>query len=297
MPCLGGVPRDNQIHMPERHLGLVTADDHPLDTVQLDRLVGMIEDHLDVDRLIGAMYEIPGHARQKPLEGAQGDSGPCIGIARDRAFCFYYPENLEMLSANGARLIYFSPLNDHSPPEGLDGLYLGGGYPEMAAGALAANHSMRRAIRGLSDGGMPIYAECGGFMYLCRQLVDRDGRAHAMADCFPYTTRMLPRRKALGYREIELVADTIIGASGDRARGHEFHYSEIDAHGIDAGSEMVYKVASRGGETMPAEGYCRRETLGSYIHLHFSSNPDLARAFIRRCRRYRLKKDGVHETV
>ena len=297
MPCLGGLPRENQIRMPERHLGLVTADDHPLDAVQLDRLVGMIEEHLDVDRLIQAMHAIPGRAPEKPFESAGGESGPRIGIARDRAFCFYYPENLEMLAAGGARLINFSPLKDPLPPEGLDGLYLGGGYPEMAAGALAANQSMRRAIRALSDGGMPIYAECGGFMYLCRRLVDAEGRAHDMADCFPYTTRMLPRRKALGYREIELVADTIIGPSGFRARGHEFHYSEIDADGIDAGTEMVYKVASRGGETMPAEGYRRRETLGSYIHLHFGSNPGLAREFIRRCRRYQSKKDAVHETV
>ncbi len=297
MPCLGGMPRENRIHMPERHLGLVTADDHPLDAVHMDGLISLIEAHLDVDRLIGALPSIGGNSVARSEYAAVSSTGPRVGIARDRAFCFYYPENLEMLAACGAELVYFSPVNDPLPPDGLDGLYLGGGYPEMAAEALAANHSMRTAIRAMSDDAMPIYAECGGFMYLCRHLVDRDGRSHDMAGCFPHTTRMLPRRKALGYREIELTADTILGPPGICARGHEFHYSEIETARIDAGPEMVYKVGSRAGEVMPVEGYRRQKTLGSYIHLHFSSNPELARAFVRSCRVYQTKKDAVHETI
>jgi cobyrinic acid a,c-diamide synthase len=296
MPCLGGVPRDGQIQMPERHLGLVTADDHPLDPAHLDRLVERIENHVNLDQLIGTLPAIDWHAERRPDGNPPEISSPCIGVARDRSFCFYYPENLEMLAANGAQLVFFSPETDRRPPDGLDGLYIGGGYPETVAEDLAANHDMRTAIRAMSDSGMPIYAECGGFMYLCRQLIDASGRAHDMAGCFPFTSRMLPRRKALGYREIELSADTIIGAPGLRARGHEFHYSELDADGIDAGVELVYKMASREGQTMAAEGYYRQQTLGSYVHLHFSSNPELPRAFVRRCRAYQQKKDGADET-
>ncbi len=297
MPCFGGFPRKNQIQMPERHLGLVTAEDHPLDAAHLDCLVALIEQHLDVDRLVRALPSIAAH-RHRPCEESSAEAiGPRIGVARDRPFCFYYPENLEMLAASGGRLVYFSPEKDHRPPEGLDGLYIGGGYPETAAEALAANHSMRTAILAMSDSGMPIYAECGGFMYLCRRLVDLSGKSHEMVGCFPYTTRMLSRRKALGYREIELTAHTILGPPGTRARGHEFHYSELETAGIDTRVELVYKVASRAGETIATEGYRHRRTLGSYVHLHFSSNPELPRAFVSRCRAYQMKKDAVHETV
>ncbi len=297
MACLGGIPRVDDIRMPERHLGLVTVEDHPLDAAHLDRLVELIETHLKVDDLIGGLSSIRGTAATRPVESPEPDTQPLIGIARDAAFCFYYPANLEILAACGAKLVEFSPLSDHRPPEGMDGLYLGGGYPEMVAKELAANHGMRRAIRVMSLRGMPIYAECGGFMYLCRQLVDHDGQAHAMAGCFPYTTRMLTRRKALGYREIALSAESVFGPPGARARGHEFHYSEIEDAGIEADFEMVYTVASRSGNTVSTEGYCRGATLGSYIHLHFGSNPDLAQNFVDRCRAYQLKKDDVHETV
>ncbi len=297
MPCLGGIPRENQIRMPERHLGLVTADDHPLDAAHLDRLVALIEKHLDVDQLIDALPSIATHTPIPRHDGSAQANGPRIGVARDRSFCFYYPENLEMLTAAGSQLVYFSPEKDRRPPVGLAGLYIGGGYPETAAEALAANHSMRKGIRAMSEDGMPIYAECGGFMYLCRQLVDLSGKAHDMTGCFPYTTRMLPRRKALGYREIEMSADTILGPPGTCARGHEFHYSELETAGTDTGIEWVYKVASRAGAMIAAEGYCHRQTLGSYVHLHFGSNPELPRAFVRRCRAYQLEKESAHETV
>jgi cobyrinic acid a,c-diamide synthase len=297
MPCWGGIPRESDIRMPERHLGLVTADDHPLESAHLDCLVSLIEAHLELDGLIEALHPIPEAAATPGEKGGMAEKRPRIGVARDRAFCFYYPENLEMLTACGADLVRFSPLNDPLPPDGLDGMYFGGGYPEMVAAELSANRSMRAAVRAMSLEGMPIYGECGGFMYLCRALIDSRGQPHEMTGCFPYTTRMLARRKALGYREITLRADSIFGPPGARARGHEFHYSQLEASGIEARSEMVYRVASRSGQTIPEEGYLRRATLGSYIHLHFGSNPDLARGFVRSCRSSSLKKDSAHETV
>ncbi len=296
MTCLGGVPREAAIHMPERHLGLVTAEDQPLDATQIDCLADLIEAHVDLDHILTLASPV---CEAPQANGAPADvsaCGPRIGIARDRAFCFYYPENLALLEANGARLVFFSPLNDTTPPEDLDGLYFGGGYPEVNARRLAANEAMRSAILAMSRKGMPIYGECGGFMYLGRGLVDLEGRQHAMTGCFPLTTRMLTRRKALGYREIQFQTPCILGPPGSRARGHEFHYSEIETPATAGDLATAYRVVARSGDEMKTEGFCRRRTLGSYIHLHFGSNPDLARDFVHHCRQFKMEKDTVHAT-
>ena len=124
-----------------------------------------------------------------------------IAVARDTAFCFYYPENLELLTEAGAEIVPFSPLTDDELPAAIDGLYFGGGYPELHAATLAQNEALRRAVRAVSQAGMPIYAECGGFMYLCRELVDTEGASHPMTGCFPFRSRMMGRLKALGYMD------------------------------------------------------------------------------------------------
>ncbi|MDJ0666015.1 MAG: cobyrinate a,c-diamide synthase [Desulfobacterales bacterium] len=297
MPCLGGVPRESSIRMPERHLGLVTAEDHPLSATQIDQMADLIEAHVDLDGLLSRVDPIHLSSHDHGATTPQEDPGPRIGIARDRAFCFYYPENLAILEAYGARLVYFSPLTDATLPEGLDGLYLGGGYPETNARQLAANRAMRTAIFDMSRKGMPIYGECGGFMYLGRGLIDLDGRRHAMTDCFPLSTRMLRKRKALGYREIQLKTACILGPAGSSARGHEFHYSEIETADPNDDVATVYRVVPRSGGDMQTEGFYRRRTLGSYIHLHFGSNPDLARDFVQNCRQYKLEKDSIHAAI
>jgi cobyrinic acid a,c-diamide synthase len=297
MPCLGGVPRDTAIRMPERHLGLVTAEDHPLSATQIDQLAALVEAHVDLDGLLSRTDPMRIASHDQGAVTPQADPGPRIGIARDRAFCFYYPENLAILEASGARLAYFSPLTDTTLPEDLDGLYLGGGYPETNARQLAANRAMRTAIRDMSLKGVPIYGECGGFMYLGRGLIDLDGRHHAMTGCFPLSTRMLRRRKALGYREIQLKTPCILGSAGASARGHEFHYSAIETFDPSDDLEMVYSVVPRSGDGLKTEGFYRRRTLGSYIHLHFGSNPDLARDFVQNCRQYKMEKDSVHAAI
>ncbi len=143
-------------------------------------------------------------------------------MARDEAFCFYYAENLDLLEKAGAQLIFFSPLHDEALPPGIDGVYLGGGYPELHSGRLAEKVGLLRGLREAARGGMPIYAECGGFMLLAESLDRRP-----MAGVFPASARMLPRRKALGYREVTLTGDTPLGPAGMTVRGHEFHYSEM----------------------------------------------------------------------
>jgi cobyrinic acid a,c-diamide synthase len=209
-------------------------------------------------------------------------------VAQDNAFCFYYPDNLELLESCGAHLLFFSPMRDKGMPPDLDGMYLGGGYPELFAAPLAANESMRRQIREQSAAGMPIYAECGGFMYLCSELQDHQGRKFPMTGCFPIKTRMLPRLKALGYREVQLTRDTIIGERGVVLRGHEFHYSEMAE--ASSAVETVYRIAGRDGIERPLEGLMSQRTLGSYIHLHFGSAPKAAKAFVECCQTYHAER-------
>jgi cobyrinic acid a,c-diamide synthase len=142
---------------------------------------------------------------------------------------------------------------------------------------------------------MPIYAECGGFMYLCRELEDHQGRRFPMANCFPFKTRMLPRLKALGYREVQLRRRTLIGETDAVIRGHEFHYSEIvDSPGV---GETVYRIADRRGPQTAVEGYMIHRTLGSYIHLHFGSAPPAAEAFVACCRAYGAERKKIDATA
>ena len=274
-PLLGCLPRNEEVGLPQRHLGLVTAADLPADTGFGERLADWVETHLDLDQLLRLATEAS--AVIKPV--ARSRSMPAIrariGIARDRAFCFYYPENLQLLEQAGAELVPFSPLSDADLPKGLDGIYLGGGYPELHAGQLAANHGLLGQLRRQAEAGLPIYAECGGFMYLCRSLDERP-----LVGVFPCAARMLPRRKALGYRQVELSEATPLGPVGTRARGHEFHYSEITAA---ESMTHCYRLGRRDGEALGTEGYRYKNVLGSYVHLHFGSNPQLAVNFVDFC--------------
>ena len=176
-----------------------------------------------------------------------------LGIARDEAFHFYYPDNLETLQSGGAELAAFSPLADGALPEDLDGLYFGGGYPEIHATRLAANRPMLDAVRRFSASGRPVYAECGGLMYLGVALRTLDGARHAMAGVVPVETAMLKTLKTLGYTEATFTGDWLWGAAGDACRGHEFHYSEIVAdRGRGGGLAAGLSLASspRGGRRL-----------------------------------------------
>jgi cobyrinic acid a,c-diamide synthase len=289
MPCLGGLLREEAVRIPERHLGLVTREDHPLDNRQVQRLADLVEGNLDIEALIAGLPETdsaPAPAGQSP---AVAESRAKIGVARDSAFCFYYPDNLELLEKHGAQVIFFSPLHDDDLPPGLDGLYFGGGYPELFATRLSNNQRMLSRIREQSAAGMPIYAECGGFMLLCADLQDLHGKSHPMAGCFPLATRMRPRLKSLGYREVRLNRETIIGEEGMSLRGHEFHYSELADNA--AAPATAYRIADRAGVKRPAEGYMVRRTLGSYIHLHFGSAPRAAQSFVDSCRAFRAERN------
>lgn len=290
LPVLGCIAADGRLDIPSRHLGLVTAEENQLPPLFLEHLVDVIKESLDL-ALLWSVADSAGPAVVTEPALPTASSPPVrIGIAHDEAFCFVYEDNLRLLAAAGAEIVPFSPLRDVALPPDLQGLYLPGGYPELFAGELATNHSMKESVALAIAGGMPAYAECGGFMYLTEGLVPLQGpieATHRFVGVFPVTTRMLPRRKALGYREIELAGESIIGGPGMVARGHEFHYSEISE--MPAGVERLFRVR-RGSVELGLEGYRVRNCLGSYLHLHFGSCPELAVHFVENCRNYRRQE-------
>jgi cobyrinic acid a,c-diamide synthase len=283
--CLGGLPREAKLAIPERHLGLTTAEDHPLQEEYLGRLADLLEEHLDLEGLLAALPRL-----EMPPVVSPEAAAPTVrlGVARDQAFCFYYPENLELLARFGAELLPFSPLTDRQLPENLHGVYLGGGYPELFAAPLAANDGLKQELAEQAAAGLPIYAECGGLMYLSQEIQDLEGRRHSMAGLLPLKVRMLKRLKTLGYREITLTAAGLLGPAGTQVRGHEFHYSEIAAETGDL--PRLYHLTARQGAAALAEGYCRNHILASYVHLHFGSNPEVARHLVENCRAYKEQK-------
>ncbi|HXV19959.1 MAG TPA: cobyrinate a,c-diamide synthase [Desulfuromonadales bacterium] len=283
-PLLGCLPREEELALPERHLGLVTAGETEPDEDFYGRLADWLEGHVDVEALV-LPPPLPKQARCQVYTFDK--TGKCvdltpkvrIAVARDEAFCFCYPENLELLEAAGAEIVPFSPLHDQALPAGTDGLYLPGGYPELHAGRLAQNVGLLREIREAAVAGLPVYAECGGFMLLAESI---DGRS--MAGVFPARVRMLTKRKALGYRQVTFARDTILGPAGTVARGHEFHYSETE---MPVEVARCYRLFRPGGEDLGPEGYRVHNVLGSYVHLHFGSNPGLAAAFVENCKKYK----------
>lgn len=280
LTVFGCIMRDSSLAIPSRHLGLVTVEDNPLSHEYLEQLADMAEHSLDLDRLAG--LPLNEQFAAPPLSVAKSGSMKCrIAVARDSAFCFVYEDNLRLLREAGAEIIEFSPLVDERLPENVQGIYLPGGYPELHAIKLASNLNMIVALRNAADSGMPIYAECGGFIYLTEGL-EESGQIPAadFVGVFPVRARMLPRRKALGYRQAELLPDAFPGCSWALLRGHEFHYSEIGSMPEDV--ERCYRV-SRDGKDLGFEGYRIKNCLGSYLHLHLGSNPAAAEAFVNAC--------------
>jgi len=286
----GFLPRRSELEIPSRHLGLVTDDDWDSGADVVDRLGGWIEDSCDLDGLVESAPDIETGPQPEALSprpsapSSSAGSGVRIGLARDAAFCFYYGENLRLLRQAGAELIFFSPLTDKALPEDLQGLYLGGGYPELHSRELADNLPMLESIRMFCGSGRPVYAECGGFMYLMRDLRDLEGQRQSLAGIFPFGAFMEGRFRALGYREVRTRRPSLLGPAGTRLRGHEFHYSRIDDPVAD--QPLLYELIERQGAER-LEGFCAGNVLGSYVHLHWGSCPEAAISFVQACSRYR----------
>jgi cobyrinic acid a,c-diamide synthase len=278
LPVLGGMLRDPLAAFPERHLGLHAAEELDLSQA-IEAWADQVEQHCDVPALLALARAAPALPLPQP-SAADATLAPVrIAVALDQAFSFYYDENLRLLEQAGAQLQFFSPLRDASPPEA-DGLYIGGGYPELHAAQLSANHAMLAGLRDFAAAGKPVYAECGGLMYLSDAIVTSDGTSHPMLGLVPGRARMSQRLRALGYVEVETQTDTFLGPTGTRFRGHQFRYSQFET----SVAAQRYEVrAVRSGQCEP-EGYGSAHVLASYVHAHWASNPAIPAAFVAHCR-------------
>lgn len=284
----GGIPREDAIRIPERHLGLLTAEEARLTPQWRSKMVDLAERHLDLEGILQKTL----FSGTIPVKSEKGD--PCrekpvpIAVARDPAFCFYYADNFDLLRCRGGDLRFFSPLAGETLPEDAAGLILGGGYPELFASGLSTRSRFFEDVRRAAAAGMPVYAECGGLMTLSRSIETVEGEVFPMAGILPFRTRMLPRRKALGYTEVKLRGECLLGGAGSRIRGHEFHYSEIADMDPGPSMESVYEVHGRKEAVPRSEGYAVGSVLASYVHLHWGSAPRAARHFAERCRQFQL---------
>ncbi|HXX67461.1 MAG TPA: cobyrinate a,c-diamide synthase [Polyangiaceae bacterium] len=288
-PILGGLPVDRQHAFPERHLGLQTADASAVPEEWLDHWGALAAEGFAFDALTEIARSAP--ALAAPVSGSAGTTNHVcrIGVARDGAFHFYYDDNLRRLEALGAELHTFSPTRDASLPD-VDGLYFGGGYPETFARELSANTPMLSAVRAFARAGGPVYAECGGLMYLTRAIVTASGERHSMVGLFSTEARMHDTLQALGYVEVETQSTTILGEAGTRFRGHEFRYSELAPAPEPPSVHCVYSVRKRRGSECFREGYRVNNVVASYVHAHWASNPNVAAAFVAACERFRCER-------
>jgi len=277
---VGYLRPDSKAIIPDRHLGLMTAIERSSEDLY-QRLAEAAKQTIDLD-LIEALARSCRELSSPPFQTSGSHAQPKIrvGLAYDPAFCFYYQDNLELLEAEGAELVRFSPLRDQALPA-IDLLYLGGGYPELYGEALTANASMRRAIRTFAEQGGAIYAECGGLMYLTRSIRDFDGRSYDMVGLFPAEAVMKRPGLTLGYRQLELTHACLLGAVGLMARGHEFHYSSLNVIGP---LDHACRVIDAKGQLRGKDGLMTGNTLALYSHLHFASQPEVPRALIRSAR-------------
>jgi len=270
-PVFGMIPRNRELEMKSRHLGLVMGFEKEHD---LQALASFLEESADID----GMLELGIEDCPATLQGAAAEKSVRIGIARDEAFCFYYHENLRELERKGAELVFFSPLRDNLPD--VDGLYIGGGYPELHAASLEAA-AARRQIKKASEDGMPIYGECGGLMYLGDAIESEEGR-NEMVGALPGTTIMTRKLQALGYVEADVVASNPAAEMGKVVRGHEFHYSRFDCA---SDAHLAYRLRRGKGIRDGRDGLVEHNTIGGYLHAHFYSYA--ADMFIDSCKSYK----------
>jgi cobyrinic acid a,c-diamide synthase len=300
VPVIGWLGRDDQLDIPERHLGLVPAIERGELNPLFEHAADLVEKGVDLEAILALAEQAPEldwpekclfDRTYSDIESADGESllsqhspedAPTIAVARDAAFNFYYPENLELLEQMGAEIVYFSPLAGESVPVEADGLYIGGGFPEEFAADLAANERAKEDIRHLAQEGLPIFAECGGYMYLTRAITDRAGQTHSMVGLVPAEVKMQSKLAALGYREVTAIKDCVLMDKGDIARGHEFHYSTLTKDE----DEYPHVYETKGLRGAGVEGYQADNLMAGYTHLHFASNPKVAARFISKCTEY-----------
>jgi cobyrinic acid a,c-diamide synthase len=287
-PVLGALPRLDDDPLPGRHLGLVTAAEHPRTQEAVETAASLAEAHLDLDALVALAGRAP--AVELPDRKRPAGGPPVrIGVLRDEAFSFYYPENLEALEELGAELAFFSALGGDALPD-VDALYVGGGFPELYASRLAESRELRRSLRKAVTAGMPVYAECGGLMYLAKELVV-DGLSHPMAGVLDLVVEQTPRPRGHGYAEGTVERANPLFETGTRLRGHEFHYSEI--RGGDHRLATVVELGRGRGLGDGRDGIVVGRVWASYLHLHALGTPEWAPGLVGLARTYQRERPGV----
>ncbi len=283
MPVIGAYHRDDGLKTPERHLGLAPVTE--IETADLIRHMG--EDAgrwVDTEKLLAIAKSAPSLTVEEDRE--ERKMVPVrIGVARDEAFSFYYPASLHALEKMGAELVDFSPLRDSVIPD-VDGLIFGGGFPEMFLHELENNLSMKESIRKAASSGMPIYAECGGLMYLCRKIQGFDGDAYEMAGLVPGVCEMQKKLQRVGYVTGKALRKSIIADEGDILKGHEFHFSTL---ACEDDFPWAYDLKGTRQKEGHLEGFARDNVLASYLHLSFEGNPKAADKFLASCAAYKKR--------
>ncbi len=279
LPCFGWLPRDERLHIPERHLGLVPTAEPGRWEAFIAAAADHVAQYLDLDALLAVAQAFA--QTFEVLETSKVSPDRCrIAVARDEAFNFYYEDNLDLLREAGAELVFFSPLADSALPTGSRGLYIGGGFPEVYAGRLAENTRLRAGLREAIASDLPTYAECGGLMYLTQSITDLDGRTYPMVGALPGRSAMTGHL-TLGYRQVISERATLLAPAGMTLRGHEFHYSNWIERPDDL--PAAYRVALPDAPSHQ-EGYAAGNLLASYIHLHWGAAPEMAARFVAVCR-------------
>lgn len=274
---LGFFPADDELRLESRHLGLVEPEEIPDLQQKIDHAADILEVTLNLEALFMAAGGAPALQVETGNPEEREVSSVTVAVAQDEAFSFYYEDNLELLEELGAKIVYFSPLHDRELPEA-DGLLIGGGYPELKAGELAANTGILASIRRAADSGMPILAECGGFQYLQEELVDKEGTAHRMCGVLKGSSRMTDRLVRFGY--VEVSGEGLYFGTGRTIRGHEFHYSDSTENG------SACKAVKPGGKSWDCMVVQGRIAAG-YPHLYYRSCPAFAESFVIECGKFR----------
>lgn len=266
VPLVGFLPKDKAIEIPSRHLGLYVAEEEPLRQEALERLKAHVLENFDLNLILGLSEIHPFRVESDYLK-EKGELKKRIAIPRDRAFCFYYHDNLDTFEHLGYEVCHFSPLMDPCPPE-CDAMYIGGGYPELYAKELSENYKMIKAIRELSLAGVPIYGECGGLIYLSKGL-QKEQEVFEMVGVFPFLIQM-KKTVTLGYREINSLEDFWLCKKGTKFRGHEFHYSDIVNSETVHEVKRIFETYDQHNTFLGLEGYRVRNTVATYVHSYFA---------------------------
>ena len=297
IPVLGTVPRIADIPFSERHLGLIPPQEHDRVRLALGKAAEIAGDCLDLEGLTqvaesAAFWEDHAFPGLQPADKADHEQ-VTIGVIRDRAFQFYYPENIEALADSGARVIEISAISEEKLPP-VDALYIGGGFPETQAELLAQNEAFRRSLRDAAEQGLPIYAECGGFMYLGESLTVGD-RHYPMVGFLPITFGMEKRPQGHGYTVLDVERENPFFPVGTGLKGHEFHYSRILSRKEGEG-HLAFRVKRGIGIDGKRDGLCRKNVLASFTHLHALGTPQWAGGLVEKARQYgagRRKRDTL----